>query len=84
MSERSNSSIEDLYWEKLGPVSPFSAERLEFVLNQVEAADELENDLEWNTEVVDGLTVEELLGGLGEAKHLLETSKEMQRDRQEY
>lgn len=68
---------DELEWEKLQPVSPHDAKRLEYVLETLEDADELSEGLAWETEIVEhGLTLEEILGALGEAKWLLEQSRE--------
>lgn len=67
-----HTDLEELEWGKLAPVGPHDADRLEYVIEQLEEGDELAEDLTWGSDLVDGVTVEELLGALGEAKHLLE------------
>ena len=75
---------DDLDWEKLGPVTIYDVDRLEYVLEALQESDELAEDLTWETKVVDtskySLTVEEVLGALGEAKHLLEYAKGLEED----
>jgi len=69
---RSYARLDDL--EKQN-ISPTSRRRLEYVLRTLNEADELNGNLCWSTEVWDGCTVEELLGGLIEAENLLEQSQ---------
>lgn len=45
--------------------------RLQYVLKSLAAAEELSNDLTWQTELWDGVTVEELLGALIESDYIL-------------
>ncbi len=72
---------EELDWEKLRPVGPYSAERLEYVLGALESGDELASGLVWKTVVAQtpegSVTLEEILGALGEAKWLLEWAKDI-------
>jgi hypothetical protein len=68
--------LENLEWEKIS-AGPWDADRLEYCLRKVREADELESGLDWNAEVVPGLTVEELLGGLAEAEEVLEYCRDM-------
>jgi len=68
---------EGLEWDRLRPVGPHSVDRLEYVIETLEGADQLPEGLSWSTEIVEGkLTIEEVLGALGEAKWLLESSRE--------
>ena len=75
---------DDLDWEKLQPVWPHSAERLEYVIAALEAGDELEDGFHWTTVLADtphgAVTIEEVLGALGEAKGLLKQRKEEDTD----
>jgi len=75
---------DDLDWEKLQSVFPESAERLEYVIKALEAGDELEGGLHWKTVLADtphgSVTIEEVLGALGEAKWLLERAQEAETD----
>lgn len=52
-------------------ISPLSTRRLAYVLETLDDADRLNEGLNWSSEVWDGCTVEELLGGLIEAENLL-------------
>lgn len=72
---------EELEWEKLQPVGPYSADRLEYVLEALESGNELEKGLAWKTVVAEtpegSVTLEEIFGALGEAKWLLEWAKDL-------
>lgn len=57
-------------------ISPYSTERLEYVLKTLDEAEELNGNLCWKTAIWEGCTIEELLGGLIEAEYLLERSRE--------
>lgn len=57
-------------------VSPGSTDRLEFALEQLADADELDSGLDWQSRVWGSVTVEELLGALIEADWLLESYRE--------
>lgn len=59
-----------------GNINYYNTHRLEYVLNKLNGAEELENDLTWSSVVWEGCTVEELLGGLIEAEQLLEREKQ--------
>lgn len=72
-------SIEELEWEKLGPVTfDPKLKRLNYVISQLQEADELESELTWRSDVAEGVTVEELLGALGEAMHLINYVDELE------
>lgn len=47
-------------------------ERITFCLNQLEKASDFRKGIDWNTEVVPRLTIEELIGALVSAEQELE------------
>lgn len=59
-----------------GNVTPGSTDRLEFVLEQLNEAEELADGLDWQSRVWESVTVEELLGALIEADWILESYRE--------
>ncbi len=63
------SSLEDLAKDNISEGSTF---RLKFVIDSINEANNLKNDLTWNSHICEGLTIEELLGGIIEAENLLE------------
>lgn len=67
------SRLDDLEPENIGIGS---TERLEYVLEKLDEADELSRDLVWQSELWENVTVEELLGALIEADGLLEAYRE--------
>lgn len=72
-------SIEELEWEKLGPYAADpELQRLQYVIDRLQEADELESDLTWGSDIAEGVTVEELLGALGEAMHLIDYVDELE------
>jgi len=54
--------------------------RLEYVLEKLADADELNRELVWQSELWNGVTVEELLGALIESDWLLESYREQVRE----
>jgi len=71
---RTYSSLDELEPEN---ISSGSTDRLEFVLERLSEANSLENDLVWQSEIWNDVTVEELLGALIEADRLLEHYNEI-------
>lgn len=65
-----NSTIRDIWMVSDNSYSR-STDRLEYVLDKFEQADVLQSDLTLSSCVVNGVTVEELLGALGEAHYLV-------------
>jgi hypothetical protein len=63
-----HTDLEDLACEN---VNFGSTDRLEFVLEQLAESDELRPGLQWSTYLWDSVTVEELIGALLEADHVL-------------
>lgn len=58
----------DLTDERKREIQRDSTDRLEFVLESLNDADELSSDVDWQTELWSGCTVEEVLGALVEAE----------------
>lgn len=67
-SRKAYTRLDDLEKKKIatGPTK-----RLEYILKTLNEADELNGPLCWQTELWEGCTVEELLGGLIEAERFL-------------
>lgn len=57
-------------------ISPGSTARIEYALDQLAEAEELNEGLHWKTKLWDHVTIEELLGALIEADWLLESYRE--------
>lgn len=57
-------------------ISTTSTSRLEYVLESLDDADQLKNELAWRSELWAGVSVEELLGALIEADSVLEAYRE--------
>lgn len=57
-------------------ISAGSTKRLEYVLDQLAEAGELNDGLDWQTKLWPDVTIEELLGALIEADWLLESYRE--------
>lgn len=55
---------------------PGKREKLEYVLESLHDADELESGLDWKSELWAGCTVEEVLGGLLEAEAMLDDEQD--------
>lgn len=55
---------------------PGKREKLEYVLESLHDADELESGLDWKSELWAGCTVEEVLGGLLEAEDMLDDEQD--------
>lgn len=57
-------------------ISPGSTARLEYALDQLAEAEELNEGFDWKTKLWPHVTIEELLGALIEADWLLESYRE--------
>lgn len=69
--------LDDLEKEKISKTSTY---RLQYVIDSLDRADDLNGDLTWQTKIWGGCTIEELLGGLIEAENVLEWNKEMREE----
>lgn len=53
-------------------------ERVSFCLDQLEKAESFKAKIDWNTEIVPRLTIEEIIGALVSAEQQLELEEELQ------
>ncbi|MCG1002889.1 MULTISPECIES: hypothetical protein [Halobacterium] len=64
----------DLTESKRDKLQGDSTDRLGYVLQSLHEADEISDDVDWETELWDGCTVEEVIGALVEAEGLAKDS----------
>jgi len=74
---KATADLQDLAPENIGYGD---THRLEYVLEKLADADELSRELVWQSELWEGVTVEELLGALIESDWLLESYREQVRE----
>ena len=60
--------------------TPDAESRVKFCLDTLEAADGFKKDVEWQTFVVNNLTIEEIIGALVSAGQYIERTEEEKRE----